>query len=729
MPDNFGLTQIVTLKDAQDVWESFQGRFFSPEIPTGVEVKFDPDLPQFNPREKKDAKYKHPGFPDKVTGKLPVDPDRTLHSDDFDDFLNGNIIKIPGHIKLTKEGLEQVAEAIKEGKYDDDALKQEAHTFYALWLFKLNRITRQQMTTILARAQIPQEYPLKETFPILDSKGEFTTEAWQIWIPAVAKSTYGEKFTKESLTVFLNQLKLLVQAAPKSEQVFFLSEENPNIVNPTHRELGNALAINRAWHQTEYLGKKYDLHFSFGMIEALQIVQHGVNGAAASRAKLGKVGIDDVREGVEYYYRPTAISMANSGVEATTKGIHGYTESPMPAVTAHDTFHSKLHNTIRPEFHMMLNHMKQVISKQTKQKWSKTMWELVDREFHSFQYKSIKDLTPKKGAEIFVNMLHRDDDDKAFLFKHSGTYAQVVDWDELSDDGFPMVWDMVNHSDVWKKLYKIDIDYLGFPYAPLIEQMRVFQKAVGSEHKHPEILALKYHFFRTTSSNTEFKKICSLLDSLGDNLIVKQGEKTTDKDQKLVFGKYAVGEDKNITILKFKDFGKETLINDKSVKNLLPTLMKMHLAEKFGAKNDGAVQVALGQVSTEFKSIHQKSTFSKDMLKQSIDKLPSAMAKIDFLEACYEQIIHSKGYTRRHATADNLFSFFKNPLTTSQREHIILLKEKLNEIITESQQGLPEEESKQLNWCMKNSSNLFNCNTDRFYLHLDSTVPTAGPKV
>ncbi|MCW8399863.1 hypothetical protein OQJ26_13805 [Legionella sp. PATHC038] len=86
-------------------------------------------------------------------------------------------------------------------------------------------------------------------------------------------------------------------------------------------------------------------------------------------------------------------------------------------------------------------------------------------------------------------------------------------------------------------------------------------------------------------------------------------------------------------------------------------------------------------------------------------------------------------YTQRHATADNLFAFFKNPLTTSQRKHIILLKEQLNELMTEYQESnhLNQEKREELRWYIKNrGSNLALCNTDRFYLHLDCTVPSAN---
>lgn len=705
MSGNDGFVEISTQKEAIDAWESFFGRFFSPAVPPGVDIKFNPELRQFIPRAKKDAKYKHPGFQDKETEQLPIDPDRTLHSDDFDDFLNGNTVTIPDHIILNGEGLEQVAKAIEKGDFENEALKKEDHTFYALWLFKQNRITRQQMTTLLARAQIPQEYPLVETFHIFDDRGQLTKEAEKLWLPAVEKGWYGKHPIKEQR----KQLLELISTAPKSEQIFFISKDNPKIVSPRRRELGNILLTNNSWHRTKYKQEQYDLHFSFGVIEALQIVNGGINGAAASRAKLGKIGIDTVKEGVEFYYRPTAISIPGSGVEATTEGIHGFAYTPMPVATAHDVHHAKIHNTIPPEFHMALNHMNQIISRHTKQKWSKTMWELVDREFAAFYKQEINLDSPEDGAKFFMKMLRGSSIGQRFLFPHF----------KLSDDGFAIFWNMVNESDVWKKLYKIDIDELNYPYSEFIKGIRLFKQAIGSEQKErSELLTLKYRYFLVTSQ-AEFQRICELLDSLEAKSLL---------DKSLVFGKYTRGTNKNLTILKLENSGKKELIHESSVKKLIPRLVNMEFISKFGEKNDQAVESELQKISGAFKNTYKNSQFSKELLKDSIEKFPSITAKLDFLEACYEEIIHSKGYTRQHAIADSIFSFFKNPLTTSQRKHIVLLKETLNELVNEYQRGnnLNSEAIKTLHWYMENrGSNLSICNTNRFYLHIDSTVPSA----
>ncbi|ASQ45596.1 hypothetical protein [Legionella clemsonensis] len=695
---NYGLAEINNLSDAKNAWESFFGRFFSPELSKGVNVEFDPDLREFIPRKNPDAKNK----------RADLTEERTLHSDDFDDFLNGDVVKIPDHFKLTQEGLEQVYQAIQRGNFEDAALTREDHTFYALWLFKQNRITRQQMATLLARDQIPREYPLVKTFKILDDNGEFTKEAVKLWLPVIKSDAFGGKFTDWHL----ERLRLLIQAAPKSEQIFYLSEPNPNIISSQKRELGNALQINHSWHRTLYQGKLYDLHMSFGVLEGIQIATSGISGAAASRAKLGKVGIDAVKEGVEFYYRPTAISMRNSGIEATTKGIHGYAESLMPAVSAHDVFHSRLHNTIKPEFHMMLNHMHQIIHQHTNQKWSKTMWELVDREFHAFQYQSINLDSPKEAARHFLRMLTGGN--AIFLFHNNVDSA-------LSDDGFAIVLNMVNESEIWKKLYKIDIEFLGDPYKAQIRKVKHFKEVIGNASLRPEILTLKYRFFSVLTVK-EFNLVNRVIDSLGEQLV-------NSADQKLVFGKYAIDKIKNLTTLKFKTIDKDIVVNERSVRQLIPILANRQLASKLGVSDQQEVEKEVTVASKKFISTYQQGTLDNNALNESINRLPSIAAKLDFLEACYEKIIRSTGYSRRHAVADHLFAFFKNPLTTSQREHINLLKAKFNEVVSEymRESNLSEEEKEELQWCLQNKgSNLARCKTDRFYLHFDSTVPSSS---
>jgi hypothetical protein len=394
--DNNNVASINDLVEADAAWDQFFGRFYSSDIPKGVDVKFDPLVREFKPRQNKNAKNLPPF---QMEG-------RTDHSDDFDDFLNGNTVKIPESITLNKKMLHRVKMAIYAGDFSGEIFKKIDHIYYALWLFKQNKITRQQMSTILATWQVSSLVENNQSFDILDEMGEFTPEALDLLIPVIKKHSYHGQLTSEQLERF----RLLLMAAPKSERIFHMSDPIKDLVVKNKRtQLGGALIRNKGWYRiggNDELGTgPKDMHLSFGTMEALQIAITGTQRAAANRAVIGKVGIDGVKAGVDYHFRPTAIDIPESGVKATTKGIEGYADSPMPVVTMHDFYHSRLHTTIPPEFHLMINHMYQAISKHTKQKWSKVLWEIVDREFLSFyDSKQLVKLSSKNGAKYFNEM-------------------------------------------------------------------------------------------------------------------------------------------------------------------------------------------------------------------------------------------------------------------------------------------------------------------------------------
>ncbi|TLY47252.1 MAG: hypothetical protein E6K54_06410 [Gammaproteobacteria bacterium] len=280
---NHGLFEITQLEDTQAAWEIFFNRFYSAEIPKQVNVEFDAKQREFIPRTVKKAKHKRFAWDEETKLAYYSDKDgRTSHSDDFDDFLKGNRVKIP--VELNETDFKRVEQAILLGNYEDELFKNKNHVFYALWLFKLNKINRQQLSTLLARDQFPENYPMVKTFPILDKQGEFTEDTQQMLIP-ILKNNY---FTKLK-DWHLQRFRLLIQAAPKSEQVFYISECDPHsvTVEKGDDQLGNSLKRIEAWERTQYQDRLYDLHLSFGVIEARQIALKGVH-AAAECLRLGQ---------------------------------------------------------------------------------------------------------------------------------------------------------------------------------------------------------------------------------------------------------------------------------------------------------------------------------------------------------------------------------------------------------------------------------------------------------
>lgn len=674
-----GLLEINAQKDARNAWEIFFNRFYSAEVPKDTNVEFDPNQREFSPRADKKAKDKRFSWDDEAKmAYYSGATARTSHSDDFDDFLNGYTIRVPDDIELNETDFKQMEKAILQGNYKDDLFKNENHVFYALWLFKQNKISRQQFSTLLARDQFPKNYPIVKTFPILDSQGNFTEDAKQMLIPMLKKNT----FTKFE-DWHLDRFRLLIQTAPKSEQIFYISECDPNSISVEGADqLGNALVRVRCWERTNYEGRLYDLHLSFGATEARQIALNGVHGAAANRTKIGVISPGSIKEGVINNYRPTAISMNKSGVNPTIQGIHDFALSTMPAVTKHDIYHAQLHNTIPPEFHIALNHMKETISAFTKVRSSSLQWILTDREFPRLREESIK-LNPKQGAKYFSEMLSQ----KGELRKGLPLLFNGYSTSNLSDEGIAIIRDMVNESAKWNKLYKIDIDSLSYPYDSAIQQMRAFIKVVGNAPYDAKLFSLKYRIF-CDFPKTTYQKISKLIDSIGDTLTNDlKFEKSNDK------------QFKDKTVLKFNG---ETLIDGNTA---FRAVLRSYLNSKF-TSNKEKVYCEFTQLETEFKSIHQGSQLTKAKVEDACNNLDSLADKLMLLELCYKKIIGTH-YSRRYALIDSYFSFMKNPLTMSQRKHIGLLKAKMDDLVNEHLLKMTDEPTKEeFKWVLENTFKL-----------------------
>ncbi|WP_339050664.1 hypothetical protein [Rickettsiella endosymbiont of Xylota segnis] len=664
---NHGLFAIENLQDAQDAWKIFFNRFYSPKVPENANVEFDIEQRNFLPRKEKNAKNKSP---------LDIGG-RTDHSDDFDDFLNGYTVRIPDNIELSEIDFDCVKEAILQGDYEASVFKNENHVFYALWLFRQDKISRQQLSTLLAREQIPKDYPIVKTFPILDDRGEFTKDAKKMLISVLKTS----RFTKLR-NWHLERFRLLIQALPKSERIFYVTECDPkNISIEGVTQLGNDLRNVGSWERTKYKNNLYDLHLSFGAIEARQIALNGVHGAAANRSKIGVISTAEIKEGVADNYRPTAISINNSGVAPTIQNIHHFPVSTRLAVTKHDIYHAQLHNTIPAEFHMAFNHMKQIISNFTKVKSSLLQWTLTDREFPDFKGKS-KNFDSKKGAKYFAKILFP----KGFVQELPSLFNDYS-FHNLSDDGIAIIRDMVNESEKWKNLYKIDINYLDYPYDKAIQQMRAFIKTEKNNAYNAKLFSLKYRIF-CDSSEVTYQKISEIINTIENTL--------TDN---LKFENVNYKEFKNRTVLKYN---KKEVINRSSA---LQVVLRSYLISKFKTNSD-ELDCQFSLLSNEFKSIYDGSQLTNVKIDDVCNNLNSLFDKLTLLEHSYKEIIQTR-YSRRHARINCLFFFMKNSLTMSQRKHIAFLKAKMNNLINEHLVKIIDvQEKEQFKWVIENQFKL-----------------------
>jgi hypothetical protein len=326
--------------------------------------------------------------------------------------------------------------------------------------------------------------------------------------------------------------------------------------------------------------------------------------------------------------------------------------------------------------------------------WSKTTWAFVDREFLMFAQEKLLLKSPADGAKLFSLFWESYEKRALYLFRD---YSAEF----LNDDGFAIIWDMVNYLDVWKKLFLIDPNYLEEPYLGHFNQIKQFKNHVNPDDS-TSIISLKYRFYRMYRDTNNFTKICALIDELKDELTA--GLKFKSEVQTNLLNGLGI---RNITTLYLNN----KPVHEMNLHRILPQLVEMKLEKQWGKK---VSQTLPKELTNQFKSIPQGSAFSKAFLERSLEEIHSKHDQLDFLEKCYGNIVKSEQYVRRNKRLDEMFSFFRNDLTTSQRVHIQILKEKYQEIFASYSKEILDGE-----WLsLHRGSELIECNTNRFCLNI-----------
>lgn len=718
-----GIFEIKDEISAKDAWELFFGRFYSPEIPEHIkkDITFAPDIRVFEPRGNRSSKNN----PADLSEYPQIDLDRTLHSDDFDDFLNGHTIKIDAQYELSQKEFEIVKQAIADGNWNAAIFNNEKHIFYALWLFKLNQITRQQMATVLARheaAKISETEYAIDAYRILDDQGNFTEEAKNILFPILAKS-YTAKFTDAHKERF----RLLMNTAPKSEQVFFLSKDVGCNIIKNRPSLGYAMSELGAWYQTEKDNVNYDVHLSFAAIEAQQIAVHGVYHACANRAILGILTKDDIERGIESNNRGTAVSIGieSAGITMPIENLHGFAESAVPIVTAHDIYHAKRHGVIADEFHRAMSHLKQIIRQQTGIEWSSLLWEIVDRDFRTYNGLNFK--VNGDNSIAFNRLIFGDL--KNYMFTHSAEWKDKIiclsENSQLSSEGLLILWDMINNKQTWEKAYTVNIDTIDsipgviyYNYHSPIAEVKQFCKLVGADRVDPRIINLKYHAYcsvQTQNKAKHFNKINESINAVTQDLL-------NDKNFRFVkIKKDKKNQKRYCIVLKYRD-----QIFDKS--NIKDFIWRYSYKNKLGAIMGVNFNHTVPDLNQDIKKFDEKLFYqgaNDSLAKNDLDNLRgfqnlALSAKIFCLENWYDKVKESKKYRRKHPVFDSVFSYFKNPLTAHQRQHVAILQNKMREVIEEyiNESQVSSENKKKFLDAIK-SSPLINCKLAGFYLQIE----------
>ena len=130
-----------------------------------------------------------------------------------------------------------------------------------------NKITKQQLDTILERVQTFKDYKHIKTVSILDEHGQFTREAQTILFPSLFGGIAYNNLTNKQLKNF----KLLIEKLPKSEQIFYTTAGGDQLANlPFIRSFLDFQAI-----LIDPTNNKNLVHLSKGVEDALNQVRFG----------------------------------------------------------------------------------------------------------------------------------------------------------------------------------------------------------------------------------------------------------------------------------------------------------------------------------------------------------------------------------------------------------------------------------------------------------------------
>lgn len=555
------MLDVAKIEDAEQIWLIIEKRFnherMAPVIPEERKKYY---TLQLSPQEAKNFDEnlaKHPKYQEvkdkiaklKATWKKPklieVNPNGNYprpfshllgwKKKPDDNSITGLKVKILHDPQKSAELLK----ALKDGDWDAKILQPTTYTptgdnrefkigskeyelnFLALSLYAAEKISRQQIYTILCYTQTVKEYSLQKIAKILDDKGEFTAEAKEKLLPVLNKRFHLTALT----TIQINQLKLLILALPKSEQIFYMISKTPK--KPLETALENL----------DFLLSDYTnwILLSTGAHEALALVRFGLSSFSPILLMLGQKSIQDIENAVVEGYRPGAVNFFGT---VPYVDIHKIEDVSNFAATEHDRFHAWMmclsinintgekmqqNKGIRMALLKCINVMRNI----TKIKYTKENWILLDGEVHFLlqYFKDINflDFSDKNLTELFCNSILYGvgDPEGSFLFinyamKKFPKYKTSEElnshqW-ELTTMGALILIHMANYREEWVKI-GIDPHYLTPAFSVYYDNvLHIFDKIKGRDPKI-QILKLQcYVILKAHHNAVAFSNLSKIID-------------------------------------------------------------------------------------------------------------------------------------------------------------------------------------------------------------------------
>lgn len=422
------------------------------------------------------------------------------HKKQFHYFLNQTQPKK----SLNKTKLAALQHALKMGDWNNPVFADEQLEQLAMSLLASDRMTDQQMFTILERQAITRYTQIIETCPLLDSENCFTERALHIIQRKLPHSIIPLNWSDESnwssnpnskmLPEDLESLRLLIAALPKSEQIIYITNHNHLLTNDTENStIANSTLIRNIYH--------YDPiheHLAFpsaGLRDALGVLYFGLDDYVRPYPRLGIQTREDIEFGVANRMRPAVANYP--GIKAY-ENIHGAKNISDFIALLHDYYHAAVSSSIPQKMHKTMDHFIKIIRETFGMKWSKETWTWIDRELYEFSekfsrygYVDADQLTNQKFTELFCKLIFAEYNRGQAYEELMGTY--FFQHNQISTAGLAILIDMAKNPDQWKTQFNLDPIYLLDPFAKYYKMIQaILPKLINPDPKLEVLTALAY---------------------------------------------------------------------------------------------------------------------------------------------------------------------------------------------------------------------------------------------
>ncbi len=405
--------------------------------------------------------------------------------------------------------------------------KEHELSMLALSLYDDEKISRFQMYTLMQYAQTVKQFGLQDIYKILDKKGEFTSEAKEYLIPLLQKRNYLPELTSDQMKEF----KLLVQALPLSEQIFYIVDNLEN----------SQLRVDLAKLDTLFPHDKTYTLLSTGADAAFTLAIAGLEAFVPTLPMLGEKDIHTMEKAIRKGYRPCAVNFFDTTHYTV---VHHYPVLDDLGVFKHDYYHGLLMSLIltaidpislqKKGIRMALLKSVDMLRDITHIPFSKEQWLFLDGNCGYFLYYR-KD----------INFLDSSNKNITTLWCHSLLFG--LETNHISNGGFFLMpsekttrskdmthfqWNLTSigalyliHSYTHKKEWMaigIDPDHFTKPFAEYYKEVAVIYDEIKANAPIIQIIKLQAYIALKKDDNLiAFAKISALIDKNESYLLKK----------------------------------------------------------------------------------------------------------------------------------------------------------------------------------------------------------------